>query len=533
MTRSVGGARGALRALAALLGALLATALLASPAAAHPLGNFTSNTSAVLTLDGGGVTVDYVVDLAEIPTVRLVQRLDEDSDGAVSEDEGSDYRASECATLAEGLTLGIDGAAVPADVEDAVLAFPEGQGGLVTSRLECTLRATSDLAGGEHEVTFADANLEGRIGWREVVATGDGVTLTASDVPAESTSDRLRSYPPDQLQSPLRVTEATLAVDGSGAVAPAPARDAAGPPDTPSSGGGGIAGRLEQITSSFTELVSEQEMTPGFVLLAVALALLLGAVHALAPGHGKTVMAAYLVSREGTGRQALALAGTVAVTHTLGVLLLGALFATTEAVAPEQLYAGLGVASGLLFVGVGLSLLRGALRRGGGDHDHGPGGHSHVHLPGDRGHVHEPPAAAGEGGTATALATATEVAAPHDHDHVQHDAPASGGLHWRTLVLPGLAGGLVPTPSALIVLLGGIAVGRAWFGVLLVSLYGIGMAAVLVGAGILLLRAKDRAAARLEGSGRAAKLFRVMPVLTASLVVVFGLVVVVRSALAL
>ena len=258
-------------------------------------------------------------------------------------------------------------------------------------------------------------------------------------------------------------------------------------------------------------------------------------------------MAAYLVSKEGTGSQALALASTVAVTHTLGVLLLGALFATTEAVAPEQLYAGLGVASGLLFAGVGVTLLRSAIHGRGEDHHHGPTGHTHVHLPGDRAHVHEPPAPPGVGGAATALATATRVTEDehghrghehghrgHEHGHHAHEqrSPA-GGLQWRTLVLPGLAGGMVPTPSALIVLLGGIAIGRAWFGVLLVALYGIGMAAVLVGAGMLLLRAKDRVAVRVQGSGRFARLFRVMPLVTSGLVVLFGLLVVVRSLAAL
>lgn len=517
---------------ALLLGLLVVGGLAGTtgPAAAHPLGNFTTNAYAGLVVRPDGVDLDYVVDLAEVPTVRLVQEFDTDGDGAVGPAEGEAYRDDECGRLAAGLTLTLDGAAVPLSVTTSNLTFPPGQAGLATSRLECRTTAPGDTAG-RTTVTLTDANHEGQIGWREITAVGDGMTLASSDVPAESISGALRAYPEERLASPLDVrSAAVVARDGGGAAVGGIATTVVPGP---------VGRGIDRYSTAFTDLVARQELTVSVAALGLVLAVGLGGLHAVAPGHGKTVMAAVLVSRDGSLRQALALGLTVATTHTMGVALLGVVFSVVEVLSPDRVFAWLGVASGLLFAAVGVTLLRTALvRRGGHDHDH-PHDHGHnhpqdhepdrelVHAGGSAPHVHEhdthAPVPADTHGDGVGHS-------PSHHGH-PHPVPLRGGVRWRQLVAPGLAGGLVPSPSALLVLLGGIALDRAWFGLTLVIAYGVGMAAVLVGAGYLLLRARTRITARAGGAGRLARLTAVLPVATATLVIVAGLAIAARSLL--
>jgi ABC-type nickel/cobalt efflux system permease component RcnA len=238
---------------------------------------------------------------------------------------------------------------------------------------------------------------------------------------------------------------------------------------------------VDRATAAFTSLVGERSGSAWFAVVAILLAVVLGGAHALAPGHGKTVMAAYLVGLRGTLRQAMTIGATVTITHTAGVLLLGLVLSTTRAVASERVYPWLGLASGLLLAAVGVGLLARAARSRGHDHPHGPE-HPHPHDPG-------PP------------------------------------LGRRGLVALGLAGGLVPSPSAVVVLLGGIALGRAWLGVALVLAYGLGMAATLTGVGLLLARLRTRMDRRLRlpAGTLPARLGRLLPAATASVIVLVGL----------
>ncbi|CAN5914833.1 hypothetical protein BH23ACT10_BH23ACT10_05820 [soil metagenome] len=444
----------------------------AAPASAHPLGNFTTNTSTALTLHPDRIAVTYVVDLAEIPAFRARGDLDTDGDDTIADEETQGYARRECARLAPLLQLSVDRRPSPLRVTSEHIALPPGEAGLTTLRLRCDLQAAAVLDN-THQVTFTDTAFGGRTGWREVTATGEGVPIADSDVPAASASNRLRTYPDADVAAPLNQRSATLTVR-PGPVAAVAA--AAGAPD-------GVVTTIDLASTRLSTLVAARELTLLAAASAFALALGLGAVHALAPGHGKTVMAAYLVGRQGTSRQAVALGTTVAVTHTLGVLLLGVLLSTSQAIAPERLYPWLGTGSGLLFTAIGVQLLSRAwrARRDDSTHHH----HSDVH---------------------------------DDHDRA---------VTWRTLALPGLAGGLVPSPSALLVLLGGIALGRAWFGLSLVVAYGIGMAATLVGAGYLLVRASSRLTGpRWRWTTRLAV---ILPVATAVLIVVGGLAFTARS----
>ena len=245
-------------------------------------------------------------------------------------------------------------------------------------------------------------------------------------------------------------------------------------------------------------------------------AVALGAVHALAPGHGKTVMAAYLVGERGSLRQAALLGLTVTSTHTAGVLLLGVVLSGSTAVVPEELYPWLGMTSGAMLAGVGVSLLVRAWRRrsGGiaafaahrhhGEHHHDGPGHHHA------GHHHSGHHHAGH-----------HHSGHHRSGH-HHPGDTQSPMSRRALMIMGAAGGMVPSPSALVVLLGAIALGRTWFGIALVFGYGIGMALTLVAAGLLMVHARAGLDRRLRSRTRTARLIQALPLMTASFVVIAG-----------
>ncbi len=478
-------------AFAALVAGVLV--LWAQQASAHPLGNFTVNVYTGLRVQPERLVIDLVVDMAEIPTFQARRGIDRDGDGRLSDAESQGYAAGACTDAAAGLNVAVDGRSVPVRREAADVRFPPGTGGLDTLRLTCALVAEIGELAAEQQLVVRNRNYEDRVGWREMAAVGDRVTMLASDVARSSISDRLARYPDDLLQSPPDQRMATLRARPGGPAAP--------PGFGPASLSAPASTRgVDGITRSFTELVGRQRLTPGFGLLAMILSIVLGAVHAVAPGHGKTMMAAYLVGRRGSLRQAAVLGVTVTLTHTAGVLALGVALSASSALAPEALYPWLGLASGVLLAGIGAALLRGAVRRA-----------THSHLP-------------------TEL-TAVGASRHHDHSHIHphgehgHEhAVDDGAMGRRSLVAIGFAGGLVPSPSALVVLLGAIALGRAWLGVVLVIGYGLGMAATLAGARLVLVRFRDALDRRTldRDPGRFALLARVVPVVTSALILGVG-----------
>ncbi len=158
-------------------------------AAAHPLGNFTTNTYAGIVVAPQEIRVDYVLDLAEVPALQARQGIDIDDDGAISDGEASRQRTHGCAQVGEGLRLTADGRPVALTVVAGSLSFPPGQAGLPTLRLECLL--TGRLHGGGGTLlAIEDRNFDDRIGWREITATGERTTVTG-DLPTASISRRL------------------------------------------------------------------------------------------------------------------------------------------------------------------------------------------------------------------------------------------------------------------------------------------------------------------------------------------------------
>jgi nickel/cobalt exporter len=468
--------------LAALGVGVAVLALPAQSASAHPLGNLSVNQALALNLYPNRVDVAAVIDVAELPTLQ--------ERAAVSVEGSARYNARICEQLARDLTVRLNGRRLTWTVRPTGFEYQPGSAGLHTTRVTCALSADADLAA-TSTVDVTNGYRADRIGWRELTATGHGVHPVDPPIPARSVTDELRAYPTDLLGSPLDQRSARLRVDpGDG--------PAALGPTTHLQRGDPVSRWIASADRTLERLVGDR-LTPLVGVLAVALALALGAGHAALPGHGKTVMAAYLAGRHGRPRDALVVGAVVTFTHTGGVLVLGLLLTTAAGLAGEVVLSWLGVASGALVAALGAAMLLAALRRRAPAHHHA---HHHQH-----GH-------------------------DHHHPHRDHHHPHRTGPGRRLgLVGMGVAGGLVPSPSALIVLLGAIGLGHTAFGVVLVAAYGVGIAGTLTAAGLLLIRLRDRWTARPHRA--LTRLAGLIPAGSAALVLCVGLGLAGRAAMAL
>lgn len=463
-------------------------------ASAHPLGNFTVNRYDGLVAAPGELRVHHVEDLAEIPATQAEPDIEKAG--------MTEWARQRCAAAARGSEVTVDGRTVELTPTSSHARVRPGQAGLDTLRVECRLTAPlpedTTVALG-----FRGAGAESGPGWREITARGDRMTLAASDVPKESISRELTEYPEELLSSPADTKSASLRVRPGG---PALAEAAQ---DTPAASV--LPRGADRWTRALDGLVSRQDLTVGFAALALVLAIFLGAMHALAPGHGKTLMAAVAAARGGRARMkdVLPLAASVTVTHTLGVVALGLLVTAGSAAAPSVI-TWLGIASGALVIAAGATLVRRAwhVRKHGHGHDH-PHGHGHAHdHETDRAHERQPVLVAAHAHTAAeapaptpdhshahAHAHAHSHRHEHDHGHGSLTHTHNGFTHThstaptlRGTILLGFAGGLVPSPSAVVVLVGAAALGKAWFGLLLVVAYGVGLALTLTAAGFAVVR---------------------------------------------
>ena len=384
MRRSVG------RTIALFALMVVAVSWPAAAASAHPLGNFTINLYSGIQVVPGEIRIDYVVDMAEIPTFQAMPSIDTDGDGTASAAEQAAWAETTAPTFVRNLTLTVDGAPISLEVRSASMRFRDGQGGLPILRFEGVFAGPVARSGA---IVYRDENDADHIGWREITAVGeDGEAISGSDVPATSVSDALLAYPQDLLSSPLHVTsmQASFAPGVS-----------TGSNEQTADGSVIDAARPGVDTSPFSSLVDNHGIV--LVALGLALALAFGAWHALLPGHGKTLMAAYMVGSEAKVRQAVAVGSAVAIMHTASVLILGLLVISLEQTfRPETLYPWLGLLSGVVAIGLGAYLLVGRLSawsdaRQVHAHDRlHAGGHDHVHdhddANADHGHSHALPA---------------------------------------------------------------------------------------------------------------------------------------------
>ena len=453
-------------------------ACLALPADAHPMGNFAICHYARLQADRSAVRVHYVIDMAEIPALSEKETLDGDHNGAVSPAEKAAYLAARATQLASGVTLTINNAPAALTLTGSDLRLSPGAGGLQT--LKITLDWSAANASGPREIGWEDRNYPSRTGWKEIVAAnGDGVALSGAAAFSQDRSRGLSIYPRDIV--PPQDTEAHFSAApgavsaASASVAPTAARDA-----TP--------------RDLFTQAIATRALTPGVMLLGLLVAFVFGAFHALSPGHGKTMVAAYLVGSRGTSRHAVTLGLIVTITHTLGVFALGliTLFASRYIV-PEKLYPILSAVSGLAVFGVGVWLLVSRLRGVPSTHHHE---HDHSH-----GHVH------GHG--------------PGQHTHDIPDGP----ITLRSLLALGISGGIVPCPSALVVLLSAVALHRIAYGMVLITAFSVGLASVLIVIGMMVVSARHWFSRFPAADG----LLQRLPVVSAAAITLIGIMLVIRA----
>ena len=423
---------------------VVAAALLApATAAAHPLGNFTINRFSRVEVSGHRVYVRYVLDLAEIPTFQA---------GHI------DARAY-ARRIARNAQLVVNGKTARLVPLGTALAHPRGAAGLRTTRLEVILAGAA--LNGKVSISYHDNNYKDRIGWKEIVIGPK----------AHSTSDELRAYPKNLLQSPLEVTSVKTQL--------APT---SGPDVPPTLSSGKTLEAPDRVADAgFSSLIGRDHLSALVILASLAAAFFWGMAHALSPGHGKTIVAAYLVGQRGTPWHAAALGAIVTATHTIGVFALGLVtLALSAFIVPEQLYPWLNLVSGVLVVAIGATVFRSRFRHRGHTHDH----HSHAPGPG----------------------------------------PETGPSR-RSLVAVGITGGLLPCPSALVVLLAAISLHRVAFGMLLIVAFSAGLALSITGIGLVAVYAKQIfKRASFEG-----RLLRLLPAASALIILAAGLAMTARA----
>ncbi len=437
--------------LLAVAGAALALPALA---AAHPLGNFTINRFSRIEASGPRVYVRYVLDMAEIPTFQA-GRIDVHA-----------YARR----IARNAHLVVDGQRAKLVPVRSELAHPLGAGGLHTTRLEVVL--AGPVLHGRVSVAYHDNNYTDRIGWKEIVVGAD----------TPSTSDELRAYPKNLLQSPLDTTSITTSLEPGG-----------GPDVVPSLSTGKSLEAPDRVADAgFASLVGRSHLSALVILASLAAALFWGAAHALSPGHGKTIVTAYLVGQRGTPRHAALLGLIVTITHTIGVFALGLVtLALSQFVVPDRLYPWLNLVSGLLVVGIGASVFWARWR------------HRRAHTHGHDHHHHH-----------------------HHHDHAPaQGAGADAGPTFRSLLAVGVSGGLLPCPSALVVLLAAISLHRVAFGLVLILAFSAGLALSITGIGLVAVLAR-RVFRRLSFEGR---LIRLLPAASALVILAAGLAMTVHA----
>lgn len=476
--------------------------------AAHPMGNFSVSHYTRLEVSAKGVEVTYALDLAEVPTYTLLRdwKLDAKSPQADLEAKA----AEQAREWSRGLEVSAAGQPVSLKFVRSEIKLSDGAGGLSVARITTLF----DLPEVKAPLTFEDHNFPDRAGWKEIVIrSGAGAEVVNASQGDVERSKGLTEYPADPTSAPPQDLRASVdwkvaAPLVSKVVAkkivpiaqPAPvAAVAATPPpsSTPAvAQAPGTVVKGDYLSRYLSSLSGKREVGLGWLLIAMAVAFAFGCAHALTPGHGKTIVAAYLVGSRGTMKHAAFLGAMVTFTHTISVFLLGlGTLWLSRYVVPEKIIPVLGAISGLSIVVIGGSLFFKRLKRlrGAGGHSHRRHAHPHVHP-----HTH-----------------------PHRHGPHTHSHVPEGDITLGSLVALGASGGLVPCPSALVLLLSAIALGHVGIGLILLIAFSLGLAGVLMGIGMMVLYAKNW----LPDSSRASRhpAFKLVPVFSAFVIVCLGL----------
>jgi nickel/cobalt transporter (NicO) family protein len=449
----------------AVIATLLLGMLSASAAAAHPLGNLSINHQTRVEVSRDRIDLLYVLDQAEIPTFQ---------EHRLSTRETLDRKRRE---VQENLWLIVDGRRVsPRAGGQPRISYPRGAGGLQTTRVEVPLTYRAHARRVEvRDVTFLD-----RVGWADIVAVPGRGTAVRTAISTADPTNSLRTYRGITLQDVADQRLGTFDVrPGRGTVTAPGGRKP--PPAGSEPGGASDRGGGDGFANVFENAAGGQ----GLFLVMLLAAFGWGALHALSPGHGKAMVAAYLVGTHGRPRHAVALGGIVTVTHTIGVFALGLVtLLLSSYILPEDLFPWLNLAAGLLIVAVGLGVLRSRVRwarRRRDDHGHG-----------------------------------------HGHDHSLEPT-------WKGLAGMGVSAGLIPCPTALVVLLAAISQEQVGLGLILIVAFSLGLAATIVALGLVVVSARRAASALGDRLRVPAAVVAALPVLSTLVILGVGLALTVHA----
>jgi ABC-type nickel/cobalt efflux system permease component RcnA len=476
---------------------------------AHPLGNFSINNFTRIEVEKNRLRLRCILDMAEIPTFQESQKIDADKNGALSEAELNVFLENMTPQYVANLKLSIDNETVWLETVSKNISLPAGAGNLPTLRLEWDFVAVPPAIenAAAQRLRFENDNFKERAGWNEIVINRTaGINVFDSTAFGNALTDELRSYPEDMLAAPLAEREAEFSFTASAV----PENSA-----VLENRNGSASAPVQK--DKFAELINVPKITPAIALFGLLLAFGFGAMHAMSPGHGKAVVGAYLVGSRGTPKHAAFLGLTVTITHTLGVFALGliTLFASNY-ILPEKILPFLSFVSGLLVFYIGVTLFKSRLFGALGwqshhVHEH-PHDHTHEHFHGHehgaQGHQHDHHAH-GDGFT-------------HTHDGHTHSHLPPEEISWKNLLALGISGGLLPCPSALVLMLSAISMGRVGYGLILTLVFSFGLAATLTAVGLVFLYVgKAFGGSRLAGS----RIIKTLPVASAFVIACVGAVI--------
>jgi ABC-type nickel/cobalt efflux system permease component RcnA len=430
---------------AALLAACACLVFTAAPSSAHPLGNFTINHIVKVRQAGDSLQIRYVLDMAEIPTFAVMRSRS--TSGKLDVAGLRSWADSEVAEVTAGLHIEADGTPLRLVSTGAPRASTRaGAGGLPTLYWVGDFTADPRHA---RALLIDDRTFPDRIGWKDVVIA-----------PAVEPTGELTHYPTAMLSSPRDISTANLErlPNGRWVAAFQVAQTTAAP--------------ASQIRSNaLADMLARGPSSIIVVLLTLLAAVGLGALHALEPGHGKTLLAVSLVGARATPRQALTLAAALTLAHTAGVICLGlVLLIAAPWIVPETVYPWLTAASGLAVACLGASALARFVRSR-------RGAWPTIKV-----------------GTTQWASAARPTTTDHSHGHDgsehghSHVIPGTQPISFRGVVLIAMSGNLAPCPAALVVMLAALASHQLAYGLAIIIAFGIGLAGVLTGLGIAVVR---------------------------------------------
>jgi nickel/cobalt transporter (NicO) family protein len=426
-------------------------------ASAHPLGNFSINQYSRIEVGKSELRIRQVIDMAEIPTFQETPAIDTDKDGKLSQAELNNFAAKLTPNYLANLSLRLDGQSIPLRETATSVSLRHGAGGLRTLEIKWDFTAAVAADATIKRVDFQNNNYPERLGWREIVVNRvAGIEVFDSNAFGSGITDELKAYPDESLSSPLNERVASFSITRGSlpeGVKALQNRD------------GHTATAVQK--DMLAGLIDVPEITPAVAFFGLLLAFGLGAMHALSPGHGKAVVGAYLVGSKGTPKHAAFLGLTVTITHTLGVFALGLLtIFAANFILPETIMPFLSFFSGLIVLYIGLTMFKSRLLSALGysrEHSHNHDGHGHLH---DHGHDH---------------------ALTHTHDGHTHSHDVPDSITWKSLLALGVSGGLLPCPSALVLMLSAINLNRIGYGLILTVAFSFGLAATLTVVGLVFL----------------------------------------------